>query len=246
LMGVLQRIALCYCFAGLLFCFLRLRGLVAALVILLVGYWALMGFVPVPGIDPHSFEEGRNLANYIDAHYLPGFKWDGDHDPEGLLSTLPAVATCLLGILAGLLLKNDSVKPYGKFAILLSVGIVGTVLGYAWGLEFPVIKKIWTSSYVLVAGGYSAVLLAVFYLVLDIWKRRTWATMFVWIGTNAIALYMLSSLVNFPELAHRYLGGSVGEAVLGGYLPFVCQVAGMVLLVLIARFFYRRQIFIRV
>lgn len=245
-MGVLQRIALCYCFAGLLFCFLRLRGLVAALVILLAGYWALMSFVPVPGVDPHSFEEGRNLANYIDAQYLPGFKWDGDHDPEGLLSTLPAVATCLLGILAGLLLKNDAVKPYGKFAILLNAGIACSVVGYTWGLEFPVIKKTWTSSYVLVAGGYSAVLLAVFYLVLDIWKWRRWATMFVWIGTNAIALYMLSSLVGFSELAHRYLGGSVGDTVFGAYLPFVCQIAGLTLLLLIARFLYQRQIFIRV
>ena len=246
LMGVLQRIALCYCFAGLLFCFCRLRGLVAALVVLLVGYWALVCFVPVPGVEVHSFEEGQNLANYIDAQYLPGFKWDGDHDPEGLLSTLPAIGTCLLGILAGLLLKNDEVKPYGKFAILLNIGIVGAVLGYTWGLEFPVIKKIWTSSYVLVAGGYSAILLAVFYLVLDIWEWRRWATMFVWIGTNAIALYMLSSLVSFPKLAHRYLGGSVGELIFGGYLPFVCQIAGLALLVLIARFLYRRQVFIRV
>ena len=245
LMGVLQRIALCYLFAGLLFCFLRLRGLVVALVVLLVGYWALMCFVPVPGIEGHSFAEGRNLANYIDAQYLPGFKWDGDHDPEGLLSTLPAIATCLLGILAGLLLKSEAVKPNWKVAVLLAAGVVGAAIGYGWGVQFPVVKKIWTSSYVLVAGGYSAILMGLFYLVLDIWKVRGWATMFVWIGMNAIALYMLSSLVNFPELAHRYLGGAPGEAIFGGYLPFVCHVAGLVLLILIARFFYRRQVFIR-
>ena len=245
LLGVLQRIALCYLFAGLLFCFLRLRGLVAALALLLVGYWALMCFVPVPGIDPHSFEEGRNLANYIDARFLPGFKWDGEHDPEGLLSTIPAVATCLLGVLAGLLLKNDGVKPYRKVAVLVIAGVTGVVLGYAWGMQFPVIKKLWTSSYVLVAGGYSAILMGVFYLILDIWEWRGWATMFVWIGTNAIALYMLSSLVDFTALAHRYLGGSVGEAVLGDYLPFVCQAMGVAILVLVARFLYRRQVFIR-
>ncbi len=244
-LGVLQRIALCYLFAGLLYCFLRLRGLVAVLVVLLVGYWVVMCFVPVPGICSHSFEEGQNLANYIDAKLLPGFKWDGEHDPEGILSTFPAVATCLLGILAGLLLKNDTVKPNRKLAILLAAGVAGTALGYAWGIQFPVIKKIWTSSYVLVASGYSAILLGVFYLVLDIWKWQTWATMFLWIGTNAIALYMLSSLVNFKALAERYLGGSIGVALFGVYLPFVCQAVGVVLLVLIARFLYRRQIFIR-
>lgn len=245
LLGVLQRIALCYLFAGLLFCFFRLRGLLAALVLLLAGYWALMCFVPVPGIEPHSFAEGRNLANYIDAQFLPGFKWDGDHDPEGILSTFPAVATCLLGILAGLLLKNEAVAPYRKVAILVVAGVAGTALGYAWGVQFPVIKKIWTSSYVLVAGGYSALLLALFYLLLDIWQWRRWATVFVWIGMNAIALYMLSSLVSFPRLAHRYLGGSPGEALFGAYLPFVCHVVGLLLLILIARFLYRRQIFIR-
>ncbi len=244
-LGVLQRIALCYLFAGLLYCFVRLRGLLAALVILLVGYWAVMCFVPVPAVSPHSFEEGRNLANYIDARFLPGFKWDGDHDPEGLLSTFPAVATCLLGVLAGLLLKNDSVRPTWKLAILLAAGVAAVAAGYAWGMQFPVIKKIWTSSYVLVAGGYSAILLGVFYLVLDIWKRRRWASVFLWIGTNAIAIYMLSSLVNFRALAERYLGGSAGEALFGAWLPLVCQAAGVLLLVLVARFLYQRRIFIR-
>src|SRR5437016_4864966 len=98
LLGVLQRIALAYLFTGLLFCRFRLRGLVVACVSLLVGYWALMTFVPVPGVGAGNFAEGKNLANYIDKEYLPFRKWDGDHDPEGLLSTLPAIGTCLLGV----------------------------------------------------------------------------------------------------------------------------------------------------
>ena len=243
LLGVLQRIALCYLFTSLLFCFLRLRGLVAALVGLLVVYWALMCFVPVPGIEPHSFAEGRNLANYLDAQYLPGFKWDGDHDPEGLLSTIPAIATCLLGVLAGLLLKNEAVTPYRKVAILLAAGVAGVALGFAWGLQFPVIKKIWTSSYVLVAGGYSAILLGVFYLVLDVWKRRRWATMFVWIGTNAIALYVLAGLCNFYYLTERFTGEKLET--INPWLPFALHAATLVAVIFVARFLYRRQIFIR-
>lgn len=244
LLGVLQRIALCYLLAGLMFCFLRLRGLVTTLVGILVAYWALMCFVPVPGVEAHSFAEGRNLANYLDAEFLPAFKWDGDHDPEGLLSTIPAVATCLLGVLAGLLLKNDAVGSYRKVAILLLAGVAGVVLGYVWGLQFPVIKKIWTSSCVLVAGGYSAILLGIFYLVLDVWKRRRWATMFVWIGTNAIALYIIAGLGNLAWLTERFAGANLEEAA-GPVLVFVLHVATVVLVILLARFLYRRQIFIR-
>ncbi|NLY02161.1 MAG: DUF5009 domain-containing protein [Rhodopirellula sp.] len=244
-LGVLQRIALCYLFTGLIFCFVRLRGLVVALVTLLFAYWALMCFIPVPGIEPHSFEEGRNLANYIDARFLPGFKWDGDHDPEGLLSTIPAVATCLLGVLAGLLLKNDAIGPYRKVAVLLAAGVVALILGYTWGLQFPVIKKVWTSSYVLVAGGYSAFLLGVFYLVLDVWEWRGWATMFVWIGTNAIVLYIIAGLGNLAWLAERFAGGDLNETG-GPVLTFLLHVLTVAIVILIARFLYKRRIFIRV
>jgi len=113
-------IALAYLFAGLLFIFLKPRALAIAAAALLVGYWALLTFVPAPG-EPlvagtrHvSFAEGHNLTNWIDAHYLPGRKWDGDHDPEGILSTLPAIAGCVLGVFAGLLLKSPTVPPLRK------------------------------------------------------------------------------------------------------------------------------------
>ncbi len=106
LLGVLQRIALCYFFAGLAYCFLSTRGQVILCAMLLVGYWALLTWVPVPGVGAGNFAEGKNLTNYVDSQYLPLRKWDGDHDPEGLLSTLPAIATCLLGVFAGTLLRK--------------------------------------------------------------------------------------------------------------------------------------------
>jgi predicted acyltransferase len=107
LLGVLQRIALCYLFGALAFLYLKPRAIGVLCATLLIGYWAMMTFVPVPGVGPGNFEEGKNLANYFDKQYLPLFKWDGDHDPEGLLSTLPAIASCLLGIFAGLLLRRS-------------------------------------------------------------------------------------------------------------------------------------------
>ena len=197
LLGVLNRIALCYLFASLLFLNLRLRGLIIACVSLLAGYWALMTFVPVPGIGAGSFAKGANLANWIDSQYLPGKKWDGTWDPEGLLSTLPAIATCLLGVCAGLLLKDARIDESRKSLWLLGGGLGLAVAGLFWGLQFPVIKKIWTSSYVLVAGGCSAVLLGIFHQIIDVWNHQRWATPFIWIGANAITLYFAESIINF-------------------------------------------------
>src|SRR5258708_821 len=156
-----------------------------------------MAFVRPPGQSDRSFDEGSNIANWIDTHYLPGYKWDGDHDPEGLLSTIPAIGGCLLGVFAGLLLQNGKLGPYKKAGILILAGGIAIGVGYSWGFQFPVIKKLWTSSFVLVTAGCSAVLLGLFYLVIDVWRFRIWAAPFVWIGMNAITLYLVWNLVPF-------------------------------------------------
>ena len=122
LLGVLNRIALCYLFTSLLFLNLRLPGLIVAIVAILAGYWALMTFVPVSGIGVGSYVKDANLANWIDAQYLPGRKWNGAWDPEGLLSTLPAIGTCLLGVFAGLLLKEPILQPHQKTLWLIGAG----------------------------------------------------------------------------------------------------------------------------
>jgi predicted acyltransferase len=245
LLGVLQRIALCYFFAALLFCYLKPRGLVAVCVGLLLGYWALMTFVPVPGVGSRNFAEGKNLANYLDQQYLPLRKWDGDHDPEGMLSTLPAIATCLLGVFAGLLLENKRVPDQKKVAYLAGAGVAGVAVGWLWGLQFPVIKKIWTSSFVLVAGGYSALLLAFFYQVADIWKYQKWAQPFVWIGMNPITIYMAVNLIDFGQIARRFVGGDINRYC-GVYGHLVVAVASLILELWFLHFLYRRKIFLRV
>ena len=244
LLGVLQRIALCYMFSALLFCYLKPRGLVMVCVGLLVGYWALMTFVPVPGFGHGNFAEGKNLANYLDKQYLPLRKWDGDHDPEGLLSTLPAIATCLLGVFAGLLLRNKSVRDQKKVVYLAGAGVAGVALGWLWGLQFPVIKKIWTSSFVLVAGGYSALLMALFYQVVEIWKYQRWAQPLVWIGMNAITIYMAVNLIDFGEIARRFVGGDLNRYC-GAYGHLIVAVASLILEFWLLRFLYRRKIFLR-
>lgn len=253
--GVLQRIALCYLFASLIFLNFRWPGIIAALVTLLIGYWGLMTFVPVPGGGAGSFAPNANLADWIDAHYLPGRLWEGGRDPEGLLSTLPAIGTCLIGVLAGLLMINERLQPQRKSLLLIGAGIPMVAAGYLWGLQFPVIKAIWTSSFVLVAGGYSLMLLGVWHQVIDVWGFQRWATPFVWLGANAITLYFINNALGledvsgFERFAGRFVGGDFA-ALLDGVIPgaghFAVCALGLAFAMTLAGFLYRRKIFLRV
>jgi predicted acyltransferase len=272
-LGVLQRIALSYLFAGLLFSFFRVRALIVICATLLLGYWGLTSLVPIRdfnlerhhlealGLTPESpetmsrflattdrvrgrFEDGLNLTQHIDFRYLPGFKWDGAYDPEGLLSTMGAIGTCLLGVFAGLLLRNPAVPDQKKVLYLALAGIAGVCLGFLWGLQFPVIKKIWTSSYVLVAGGYACLLLAAFHQVIEIWQWRNWCTPFLWIGLNPITIYMVFNLVPFDDFAQRLVGGPIKHA-LGAWGDFIITLVVVGLMLAFARFLYRRKIFLR-
>ena len=296
-MGVLQRIALSYFFAGMIFCMFRLRRMIGICASLLLGYWALMTFVPIRDIqltpsniarlarqngdeqtaayfeakdspNPSTikdspawagarrvfyattnwvsgkYAEGANLANHMDFQYLPGRKWDIFFDPEGFLSTIPAVATCMLGVFAGLLLRNSGVPDQRKVLILAAAGAACVCLGFLWGQQFPVIKKIWSSSYVLVAGGYASLFLAAFYQIVEVWGWRKWCIPFIWIGMNPITIYLVFNLVQFDELAERLIGGPVKQALgSGGVLAINILVVAMMFA--FVRFLYKRQIFLR-
>ncbi len=277
LLGVLQRIALAYLGAGLCFIHLKPRGWIAVLGGILLGYWALLALAPVRDIqltdaalkvlsektgqtDPHAlflattrvvhrvYEPGYNVVNHFDFQYLPWRKWDKYHDPEGILSTFPAVASCLLGMFAGWFLKDEKRTPVRRAATLLVAGVVLVALGWAWDSQFPVIKKLWTSSYVLVAGGYSALLLGAFYYLVDVRGWQRWCQPFVWIGLNPIAVYLAGNLVNFDNLAQRVAGGPVA-AFFDGWVPnlgsLVLALAGMGWAVLFARSLHRRRLYFR-
>jgi predicted acyltransferase len=166
------------------------------------------------------------------------------------LSTLPAIATCLFGVFAGLRLKNQAVADRRKAVFLLAFGATGVALGTLWGIQFPVIKKIWTSSYVLVAGGYSAMLLGGFYLVIDIWKWQRWCRPFVWLGMNSITLYLTAGLLGeFTSPAERLVGGDIKNffdaQVANGFGGLMIAIVGLLLAFGFARFLYRRNIFLR-
>lgn len=248
--GVLQRIAVCYLAASILFLNLDWRGLIAATVALIGGYWALMTFVPVPGVGAGSYAPDANLANWIDTKLLPGRMWDKTRDPEGLLSTLPAIATCLLGVLAGLVLKNTRLSATQISAWLIGGGIVLTAAGYLWALQVPLIKSIWTPSFVLATGGMSAILLGVFHQVIDVWGYKRWTPVFVWIGANAITLYLINALMGFDVPARRIAGGEFGDTLDALLLPGVgallVNLIALGLVIALAGYLYQRKIFLRV
>jgi predicted acyltransferase len=301
LLGVLNRIALCYLGGSILFLFLKPRGLVAAFAAILVGYWALMTFVPIrdirldleslaaraeaagkpdlgkeirtgrnPSTVKHSevvafaheefnataatvtgkFDPGYNLANHLDFQFLPGKKWDNLWDPEGLLSTFPAIGTCLMGIFAGLVLRNGLIPPDKKVLWLAVGGLASLTLGWLWHLQFPVIKKIWSSSFVLVAGGYSSLLLAGFYWVIEVKQWRGWCRPLVWYGCNPITIYLVSNMLGgFGKLATRLVGGDVRQffetSVTKGFGDLVSTIVSLGLTFWFLRFLYNRKIFIR-
>jgi len=248
--GVLQRIAICYLVASILFLNLDWRGLAAATAALIVGYWALITFVPVPGIGAGSFAPNANLANWLDTQFLPGRMWDKTRDPEGLLSTLPAIATCLIGVMSGLVLVRLDIGASRKSAWLIGGGIVMTAAGYVWALQMPLIKSIWSPSFVLATGGMSAILLGVFHQVIDVWGYKRWTPVFVWIGANAITLYLLNALMGFDVPARRIAGGEFGETLDALLLPgigaLLVNLVALGLVIALAGYLYQRKIFLRV
>lgn len=237
--GVLQRIAGAYFFAALLFCLVQMKSLAWITAGLLIGYWMLLTFVPVPGIGMASYEQGKNLAWWIDQNFLPGKKFEGT-----LLSTMPAVANCLLGVFAGQLLQNVNLSPTRKVRWLLGAGFTSLAAGCVWGLQFPIIKLLWTSTYVLVACGLSSILLGLFHQIIEVWNYHKWAQPFVWIGMNAITIYLVSALVGFQKLANRFVGGDVA-ATLGPWADLTRSLVALVLVFAIVRFLYTRKIFLR-
>ena len=249
LLGVLQRIGICYLVAGLLFIYLPVRGLVMAFLVLLAGYWALLSFVAVPGQETVSFEAGRNITNWFDSKYLPFAKWSGTYDPEGILSTLPSIATCLLGVFVGLLLKNKELTQGKRVLIFFGVGFIFVLCGHLWGGYHPVIKSLWTSSFVILAGGWSLILLSFFYLVIDVANIKKWAMPFVWIGMNPIMIYLLSTVLDFNHIAKRVLGGPVEEwadGILPGLGALLIAVGGIFLIFWLCQTLYKRKVFLRI
>jgi predicted acyltransferase len=208
----------------------------------------MMALIPVPGFGAGDYSMEGSLAGYIDRMLLPGVLYNKVHDPEGILSTLPAIATALMGSITGnLLLRPDqAVSRMRKFYILLAAGVVAMLVGWLWGQLFPINKNLWTSSFVLFAGGLSLLFLALFYLVIDVWGFKRWSFFFVVIGMNAITIYLLQAgMLSFWETTDYFLGGIAGK-LSEGWSNLLMSIGYVTAVWLLLYFFYKRKIFLRV
>ncbi len=194
--GVLQRIAIVFAACGLAFLYLDFTKQVILGVILLIGYWVVMTLLPTPGYGQPMLEPGANLAAWVDSWPLPGRMWQQTWDPEGLFSTIPAIATGISGMVAGKLLICEHALEK-KIKLLLLGGLISLAVGYLWSLHFPLNKNLWTSSYVLVTSGYATVVLSIFMYLIDKKGNEKIARPFVIFGSNAITVYVLAWVAAF-------------------------------------------------
>lgn len=193
--GVLQRIAVVYLFASAITLWTASRGRILWVAGLLASYYAVMRFVPVPGCDAGAWmTQHCSVAGWIDRTVMYGHLYRKDFDPEGLLSTLPAIGTTLLGTLAGEFLRGSASLSH-KLRGLAMAGVAGVASGYAWRPWFPINKPLWTGSYVLFTAGAACLTLAGCWWLIEMRGWRAWAKPFLWLGSNAILAYALSTFV---------------------------------------------------
>lgn len=212
--SVLGRIALACFFAAVIFLNTGIRGQVLWFCGLLLGYWAVLAWWPVSGFGAGVLTPEGNASAYFDRLFLPGKLHRKVYDPEGLLSTIPAIGSALLGVFTGQFLRwqTTSFSPVKKAVAMAVAGVLLFALGWCWGWVFPVNKNMWTSSFVLYAGGWSLILLAVFYALIDVAGYKKWCMPFVWLGANAILIYMAAhGVVDFEASAHFLFGGLLSK-----------------------------------
>ena len=249
--GVLQRIAVAYLAAALITLYSSRRARVAWIAALLLGYWLLMRFVPVPGYGvPHRdiplLDPMANLAAHLDRKLMSGHLWEGTRDPEGVLSTLPAIATVLCGVLtAGWLRSNCS--PRRKAAGMLAAGIAGVAAGEIWGIWFPINKNLWTSSYAVFTAACALVCLAICYWLVDVKLNRSWWTHpLVIFGSNAIAAYVFSEVLGGTfGWKDRIFQRTFAHVTPPGVASLLYSLAVVGVCFLPVWWMYRRQIFLK-
>ena len=211
--GVLQRIGICYVISAFLVLYVSKRWQWVTIFSCIIGYWLLMRYVPVPGFgipthDMPLLDPDRNIAAWLDRKVMAGRLYEITRDPEGILSTIPSIATCMLGVMSGDWLRSKR-SPETKALGMAAFGILGIITGEIMNIWFPINKKLWTSSFVVFTAGMALVFLALCYWLVDIKQFRRWTTPFLVFGANSIAAYVFAEL--FARLlyggTHHYVNG---------------------------------------
>ncbi|MFV0467389.1 MAG: acyltransferase family protein [Dysgonomonas sp.] len=243
--SVLGRIGIAWMFAALFFTNFKLNVNITISFLILLGYWLLLWLVP-DSTTPYSYED--NLVGVVDRAILPGRLYeDNFFDPEGILSTLPAIATALLGMFTGVFVKTSKeiVSDNKKALYMLLAAVVFLVIGLVWNTVFPINKKLWTSSFVCVAASYSLFMFALFYYIIDVKGYSRWAFFLRVVGLNSITIYVAQRIIGFKQISNFFLEGvanlsptNIGELITRiGYIT-VCW--------LFLYFLYQKNIFLKV
>lgn len=244
--SVLAQIGFGYFFAALIFLYSRsIRGSIYWLLGILAGVAALQLFVPVPGYGAGTFEPATTINAWLDQKLLPGRLYDTVFDPEGILCIVSAVSVTLLGGLAGYVIRSTSHSPSRKSLYIAAAGTLLVALALALSPVYPIIKKMWTVPYVLLAAGISALLLALFYYVIDVRGSRSWTLFFRVFGMNSITIYMASRIIDFGDISHFFLNWfsiHISES----WGAVVIATGALVLEWAVLYFLYKRSIFLRV
>lgn len=244
--SVLGRIGLAYMFANIIYLYAKPRAQVIWFFALLLGYWLLFLFGAAPGYPNGDLSMEGNIVSYLDRSILPGKLYLGIHDPEGLIATIPAISTALLGIYVGNLLKSTSLENQKNTALRLTIlGVVLIIAAQIWNLAFPINKNLWTSSFVFQCGGISTLLMALFYYIIDIRGYKDWAFFLKVIGMNSILIYMSGAFINWKYTTNalfEWLIQLVGAPYDGLVMVFCILAVKWAFLY----FLYKQKLFLRV
>ena len=253
--GVLQRIAIVFMICSILYLKTSWRTQLKVGITCLVGYWICMAFIPFPGGETGSLEPGNNFTAWIDSYITPGRFYQKTWDPEGLFSTIPAIGTGIFGLLVGQVILNKVLSQNKKIIWIFAIGTMGLLIGTIWSWVFPLNKHIWTSSYVLVAGGLASLFLAAAIWFIDELKMTRGTKLGVVFGMNAITAYVLHGVIG--RLFHIPIKGEAGIQSLWmsglGEIGLPMQLASllwavsyMLLIYLIVYVMYRKKIFLKI
>lgn len=243
--SVLGRIGLAYMFANIIYIYAKHTAQIIWFFALLIGYWLLLKFTSAPGYPMGDLTMQGNFASYIDRSILPGRLYLVIHDPEGLMSTIPAISTGLLGILTGSYLKNSETNDSKKALNMAIAGIIFIGLALLWNLDFSINKNLWTSSFVLNVGGISLLLLALFYYLIDVLGYRNWTFFFRVIGMNSILIYMSGRFINWEYSTNGFFKW-VGQLIGNPYGAVAMAICFIMVKWAFLYFMYKKKIFLRV
>ncbi len=243
--SVLGRIGIAYMLANIIFIYLKERAQIFWFAGILIGYWLILKFTSAPGYPMGDLTMEGNFASYIDRLILPGKLSLGIHDTVGFFNNIPAISTALAGIITGIYLKNKTIKPIKKAVIMAIAGVVSLIIAQVWNLDFPINKNLWSSSFVMQTTGLSLLLLALFYLIIDVKGFKNWAFFFKVIGMNSILIYMSGKFINWSyttKSLFQWLMDLTAE-------PWGILIMALAIILvkwIFLRFLYQKKVFLRV